>query len=60
MPDYFKAIAVDFDGTLTTGEGPEPSVLTALADARTQGRRLLLVTGGTLEHLSSGFADVGD
>lgn len=60
MPDYFKAIAVDFDGTLTTGERPEPAVLTALADARTQGRRLLLVTGRTLQHLSSGFADAGD
>lgn len=34
MPDYFKAIAVDFDGTLTTGERPEPAVLTALGQHR--------------------------
>ncbi|MHB1474801.1 MAG: HAD family hydrolase [Dermatophilaceae bacterium] len=60
MPDYFRAIAVDFDGTLTARERPDPAVLSALAETRSQGRRLLLVTGRTLEHLSSGFPDVGD
>jgi len=60
MPDYFKAIAMDFDGTLTTRERPDPAVLSALDETRSHGCRLLLVTGRTLAHLSSGFPDVGD
>ena len=58
MPDYFKAVAVDFDGTLTTGGRPEQQVLEALAETRAQGRRLLLVTGRVLDHLLSDFGDV--
>nr|NLI51720.1 HAD hydrolase family protein [Propionibacterium sp.] len=58
MPDYFRAVALDFDGTLTTGERPSREVLAALSEARSCGRRLVLVTGRTLRHLRSGFADV--
>lgn len=58
MPDYFRAVALDFDGTLTEGEQPSSAVLAALAEARARGRRLILVTGRTLWHLRSGFADV--
>lgn len=58
MPDYFRAIALDFDGTLTDGEQPSSAVLAALAEARARGRRLVLVTGRTLRHLRAGFADV--
>ncbi|CAL8969205.1 hypothetical protein TESS_TESS_01850 [Tessaracoccus sp. O5.2] len=58
MPDYFRAVALDFDGTLTDGERPAPAVLAALGEARAGGRRLVLVTGRTLRHLRAGFADV--
>ena len=58
MPDYFRAVALDFDGTLTDGEQPSSAVLAALAEARARGRRLVLVTGRTLRHLRAGFADV--
>lgn len=60
MPDYFRAVALDFDGTLTTGERPSSAVLAALAEARGRGHRLVLVTGRTMAHLRSGFADVDD
>lgn len=58
MPDYFRAVTLDFDGTLTDGERPAPAVLAALGEARAGGRRLVLVTGRTLRHLRAGFADV--
>ena len=41
---YFRAVAVDYDGTLA--DGPVASdTLTALAEARTRGVRVILVTG---------------
>ena len=60
MPGYFKAVAVDFDGTLTTGERPDANILAALHDTRAQGLRLILVTGRMLDHLRRGFPDVDD
>jgi HAD superfamily hydrolase (TIGR01484 family) len=55
---YFKAIAIDFDGTLAEGGPPSASVLTALRSARRLGFRLLLVTGRTLPDLWSVFPEV--
>jgi hydroxymethylpyrimidine pyrophosphatase-like HAD family hydrolase len=57
---YFKAIAIDYDGTLTEGGVPAPSVLAAVRSARATGLRLLLVTGRTLTDLWQVFPDVGE
>jgi hydroxymethylpyrimidine pyrophosphatase-like HAD family hydrolase len=54
---YFRAIAVDYDGTLTTNDRPAPLVLGALADARREGRRLILVTGRILAELEQVFPE---
>ncbi len=45
MPDYFRAVAMDFDGTLTSGGRPADDVLDAIAETRAAGRRAILVTG---------------
>ena len=55
---YFKAVAIDFDGTLAEGSAPSPSVLAAVRSARDLGLRLLLVTGRTLTDLLQVFPDV--
>jgi len=55
---YFKAVAIDFDGTLAEGGPPAASVLAALRSARSLGLRLLLVTGRTLPDLWRVFPDV--
>jgi hydroxymethylpyrimidine pyrophosphatase-like HAD family hydrolase len=60
MPDYFRAIAIDFDGTLTAGDRPSPQVLDAVARTRQDGRRVLLVTGRILAELREVFADVDE
>jgi hydroxymethylpyrimidine pyrophosphatase-like HAD family hydrolase len=60
MPDYFRAIAVDFDGTLTAGDRPSQHVLEAVARTRRDGRRVLLVTGRILAELREVFADVDE
>jgi hydroxymethylpyrimidine pyrophosphatase-like HAD family hydrolase len=57
---YFKAIAIDFDGTLAEGGAPSPSVLAAVRSARDLGLRLLLVTGRTLTGLWQVFPDVDE
>jgi len=50
-----RAIACDYDGTLT-GEGPvEPETLSALKRFKESGRRLILVTGRELKDLASVF-----
>lgn len=54
---YFKAIAIDFDGTLTEGGRPEDHVLAALAEARGSGMTLLLVTGRVVSDLLHVFGD---
>jgi hydroxymethylpyrimidine pyrophosphatase-like HAD family hydrolase len=58
MPDYFRAIAVDFDGTLTTGGRPADATLDAISRSRNGHRRILLVTGRILSELRSVFGDV--
>jgi len=56
---YFRAVAADFDGTLA--EGPvAPDTLAALADARAQGIRVILVTGRIMSELRAVFPEVDD
>jgi len=57
MSSYFKAIAIDFDGTLTEGGRPDESVLASLAEARDAGMALLLVTGRVVSDLLHVFPD---
>jgi hypothetical protein len=57
MSSYFKAIAIDFDGTLTEGGRPEQHVLASLAEARDAGMALLLVTGRVVSDLLHVFPD---
>ncbi len=57
MSSYFKAIAIDFDGTLTEGGRPEARVLASLAEARDAGMALLLVTGRVVSDLLHVFPD---
>ncbi len=59
-PGFFRAVAVDFDGTLTTGGRPEPDTLAALDEARAAGRRVVIVTGRILEELLAVFPDAGE
>src|SRR5258707_11414963 len=56
MSSYFRAIALDYDGTLVEGErAPDPDVLAALREAGGDGRRLVLVTGRVLGDLERVF-----
>ncbi|MEX2626832.1 MAG: DUF5752 family protein [Ilumatobacteraceae bacterium] len=59
-PPSFRAVALDYDGTLTTGARPDGDVLAALAEVRAAGVRLVLVTGRILAELRHVFADVDD
>jgi hydroxymethylpyrimidine pyrophosphatase-like HAD family hydrolase len=58
MPGYFRAVAVDYDGTLTEGARPADDVLEAIAAVRAAGRRVVLVTGRILPELRGQFPDV--
>lgn len=58
MVGYFRAVALDFDGTITDGELPSSEVLDALAKSRRAGRKAILVTGRILEELRSVFPAV--
>ena len=60
MPGPFRALAVDYDGTLTQRGPPSASLLTALARARSGGLRLVLVTGRILAELRAEFPDVAE
>jgi hydroxymethylpyrimidine pyrophosphatase-like HAD family hydrolase len=55
---YFRAVAVDFDGTLADGGRPDLAVLDALAEVRAQGLRVVLATGRILAELRETFPDV--
>lgn len=57
-PAFFRALAIDFDGTLAQGGSPGPDVLRALRHARSRGLRLVLVTGRILGELEGVFPDV--
>ena len=54
---YFRAVAVDFDGTLAEG-AVAPDTLAALAEARARGIQVILVTGRIMSELRAVFPDV--
>lgn len=55
----FRAVAIDFDGTLASeGRAPDPSVLDALARARSNGLIVILVTGRILSELEETWPQV--
>ncbi|WP_217915607.1 HAD family hydrolase [Miltoncostaea marina] len=54
---YIRAVAVDFDGTLTDGGRPGREALDALARYRSHGGRVVLVTGRILAELLEAFPD---
>ena len=60
MLPYFHAIAVDFDGTLTSHARPEPDVLAAVAEVRRRGTKVVLVTGRILAELREVFPSADD
>jgi len=56
MPKFFRSVAIDYDGTLTSGGEPSANVVAALQEARGEGYRLVLATGRTMAHLIGDFA----
>lgn len=58
-PAYFRAVAVDFDGTLAVG-AVAPGTLAALAEARARQIRVILVTGRIMNDLRAVFPEVDD
>ena len=58
MPYYFRAVAIDYDCTLTDGPRPSPDVLEALWEFRGTGRRVVLVTGRIVAELRQDFPEV--
>lgn len=57
---YFRAVAVDFDGTLAGDGRPDAGVVEALDEVRARGVRVLLVTGRILAELRETFPDVDE
>ena len=57
MSRYFRAIAIDYDGTLTDTDTPDTEVLAALRRARGAGRSVILVTGRIMRSLLASFPD---
>jgi hypothetical protein len=61
MAGWFRAIAIDYDGTLTEAAQPSAELLEALGRARhAAGLRLILVTGRILGELRRDFPDFAD
>ena len=59
MDAAYRAVAIDYDGTLTgTADRPADAALTAIEAARSTGLRIILVTGRILEELRSVFPSV--
>jgi len=56
--EYFQAVALDFDGTLTEHGRPRTSVLEALERTRKRGVKVVLVTGRIGTELQEVFPDV--
>ena len=56
----YKALAVDFDGTLTDTSRVSTAVICALRDARWRGSMLLLVTGRILDEPEAVFPTCHD
>ncbi len=58
---YFRAVAVDFDGTLAGASGlVDDDTLAAVAEARARGVRVILVTGRIVNELRAVLPDVED
>ena len=57
MSRYYRAVAVDYDGTLTERDAPDPEVIAAIRRARGAGRLVVLVTGRILSSLRTSFPD---
>ena len=55
-PAYFRAVAVDYDGTLAEGQ-VKPDTVAALAEARARQIRIILVTGRIMSELRAVFPD---
>jgi hypothetical protein len=55
LPEHFRAIAADFDGTLAAEQELSEDLLAALGETRRQGRIVLLVTGRILSELYEVF-----
>lgn len=58
MTGYFRAVAIDYDGTLVEGGPPDAKTLDALAAVRDSNRKLVLVTGRILGELREVFPAV--
>jgi hydroxymethylpyrimidine pyrophosphatase-like HAD family hydrolase len=56
----FGALAIDYDGTLTTAARPEQDVLDAIREVREGGVHVFLVTGRILSELRADFPEVDD
>ena len=54
---YFKAVAIDYDGTLTEEGPPDDDVLGALGEVRAVGVRIALVTGRVISDLLRAFPE---
>ena len=57
-PPYFRAVVLDYDGTLTTSGRPAEDLLKKLEAVRETGLKLVLVTGRTMSSLRKEFLDV--
>lgn len=57
---WYRAVALDLDGTLTTGGWPHSGVLEAIAAWRADGVQMLLVTGRILADLEVEFPGLAD
>ena len=65
MPDshpsgFFRALAVDYDGTIAERDVAHPEALRALAELRATGVKVVLVTGRILSELRKVFPAVDD
>ncbi len=58
-PAYFRAVAIDYDGTLADGR-VKPGTLAVLAEARARQIRVIVVTGRILRELQTVFPDAWD
>jgi hydroxymethylpyrimidine pyrophosphatase-like HAD family hydrolase len=60
MPHYFRAIALDYDGTIAEDGRIHAGVLEAVAELRRRGRHVVLCTGRILHELRDVFPECDD
>jgi hypothetical protein len=56
-PRFFRAVAVDFDGTLTHAAQVSPDALAAIDETRAGGTHVVIVTGRIFAELQAAFPD---